>query len=187
MKKLLTLLWFAVGSAQAAIPGMRGPDHIGVTVPNLTQATEFFTEVMGCQVFFEMGPFKDPEGNWMQENLNVDPRAEIDVLNMMRCGNGANLELFQYRAPEQNTTVPRNSDIGGHHLAFYVEDMAAAVTYLKEQQLEIMGQPKTMTEGPNAGVTWVYFLSPWGMQLELVSYPNGMAYEKETTDRLFKP
>ena len=33
------------------------------------------------------------------------------------------------------------------------------------------------TSGPSAGQTWVYFLSPWGMQLELLSYPQGKGYE----------
>jgi len=37
-----------------------------------------------------------------------------------------------------------------------------------------------MSEGASAGLTWVYFLSPWGMQLELVSYPNGKAYQWAT-------
>ncbi|WP_417349589.1 VOC family protein [Ferrimonas sp.] len=187
MNKLMLLLTLIAGTAQAAIPGMRGPDHLGVTVPDLKQATTFFTEVMGCRAFFEMGPFKDAEGSWMADNLNVDPRAEITVLNMMRCGNGSNLELFEYKAEDQNPVVPRNSDIGGHHLAFYVEEMDAAVAYLKRHNLKIQGEPKTMTEGPNAGVTWVYFLSPWGMQLELVSYPDGQGYEKVTSERLFKP
>jgi hypothetical protein len=31
-----------------------------------------------------------------------------------------------------------------------------------------------MQSGPSRGPTWVYFLSPWGMQLELVSYPVGV-------------
>ena len=42
-------------------------------------------------------------------------------------------------------------------------------------------------EGPSAGQTWVYFLAPWGMQLELVSYPDGKAYEATTTRRLWHP
>ena len=33
-----------------------------------------------------------------------------------------------------------------------------------------------MNEGPSAGLRWVYFVSPWGMTMELVSYPRGMAY-----------
>ena len=31
----------------------------------------------------------------------------------------------------------------------------------------------------SAGQRWLYFLSPWGMQFELVSYPGGKAYERD--------
>ena len=44
-----------------------------------------------------------------------------------------------------------------------------------------------MTEGPSAGEAQVCFLTPWGMQLELVSCPEGKAYEKETDRRLWHP
>lgn len=35
-----------------------------------------------------------------------------------------------------------------------------------------------LDEGMSAGESWVYFKAPWGMQLELVSFPEGKAYEK---------
>jgi catechol 2,3-dioxygenase-like lactoylglutathione lyase family enzyme len=103
----------------------------------------------------------------------------------MRCGHGLNLEIFSYTAPDQNQTLPKNSDIGGHHLAFYVDDMTAAVAHLKANNVKMMGDPTTMTEGPSKGETWMYFLAPWGMQLELVSYPDGKAYEASTQARLW--
>ena len=108
-----------------AIPGMRGSDHIGFTVPDLDAADE--------------------------------------------------------QRPQ-----PRNSDIGGHHIALYVDDMDAAISYLREQRVDIMGEP---VEGgaASAGQRWLYFRSPWGMQFELVSYPNGKAYEVGATDKLWHP
>ena len=30
---------------------------------------------------------------------------------------------------------------------------------------------------PGEGKRWIYFLAPWGMQFELVSYPDGKAWE----------
>jgi hypothetical protein len=33
----------------------------------------------------------------------------------------------------------------------------------------------------------VYFVSPWGMTMELVSYPKGMAYEASAKDILWTP
>ena len=74
--------------------------------------------------------------------------------------------------PIKGEIRPRNSDAGGHHLAFYVTDIAAAVEHLEQQGVEILGDPTTMTNGASAGLTWVYFLAPWGLQLELVSAPK---------------
>jgi catechol 2,3-dioxygenase-like lactoylglutathione lyase family enzyme len=169
------------------LPGMRGPDHVGFTVPDLGAAVAFFRDTIGCAEFYPLGPFSGGESTWMADHLNVDARATIPDMRLMRCGNGANLEIFQYTAPEQDMTPPRNSDIGGHHLAFYVDDMAAAVAHLRGAGVKVLGEPTTMTEGPSAGETWVYFLAPWGMQLELVSYPGGKAYETDTADRLWDP
>ena len=168
------------------IPGLAGTDHIGFTVPDVEAATRFFVDVIGCTKLFEVGPFIAGD-DWMLKHLNVHPRAVIRSLHMLKCRNGPAFEIFQYEAPDQRTQLPRNSDHGGHHLAFYVTDMDAAVAYLKSRVVQVLGDPSTMTTGASAGLTWVYFLAPWGMQLELVSYPNGMAYEKTSTEIMWSP
>ena len=108
-------------------------------------------------------------------------------LRFFRCKYGPNFEIFQYEAPGQRMEPPKNSDIGGHHLAFYVDDMDAAVAYLKSKGVRLLGEPTLRTAGPNAGQHWIYFLSPWDMQFELVSFPNGKGYEKTTPLRLWHP
>ncbi|MEO1678735.1 MAG: VOC family protein [Pseudomonadota bacterium] len=173
--------------AAQGLPGMTGIDHVGFTVPDVAAATEFFTETMGCAAFYPLGPFSGGESTWMQDHLNVDPKAEIPTMRLVRCGNGANFEIFEYTAPEQADMPPRNSDVGGHHIAFYTTDMDGAVAYLRDKGLVVLGDPTTMTDGPSAGETWVYFLAPWGMQLELVSYPDGKAYESDFDTRLWDP
>lgn len=188
-KTLATLALIASGSVATAegLPGMTGMDHIGFTVPDLEQAVEFFTGTLGCQAFYSLGPFSGGDSTWMQDHLNVHPKATIPAMRLVRCGNGTNLEIFQYTAPDQRTVQPRNSDIGGHHIAFYTTEMDAAVAYLEGKGVKVLGSPTTMTEGPSAGETWVYFLAPWGMQLELVAYPDGKAYEAEYDARLWDP
>lgn len=170
----------------SGIPGLRGTDHIGFTVPDLDQAVRFFVEVVGCEAFYDLGPFK-ADDDWMATHLNVHPRAVMRRLKFLRCRNGSNFELFEYEAPGQNRTLPKNSDVGGHHLAFYVDDIAAAVAHLRANGVTVLGEPTVRTSGPNAGLSWVYFLSPWGMQLELVSFPQGRGYERETEARLWHP
>jgi catechol 2,3-dioxygenase-like lactoylglutathione lyase family enzyme len=168
------------------IPGLRGTEHVGFTVPDLAQATDFFVNVIGCQYMFELGPFQAAD-DWMEKHLNVDPRTVMRRLRFFRCKHGSNFEIFEYEAPNQNSTQPKNSDVGGHHLAFYVDDFDAAVAYLSEKGVRLLGTPTVRTVGPNAGQTWIYFLSPWGMQFELVSFPNGKGYEKDTELRLWHP
>jgi catechol 2,3-dioxygenase-like lactoylglutathione lyase family enzyme len=162
-----------------SIPGIKSIDHVGFTVPNLDEAVSFFRDYFGFEIAYEFGPFSSND-DWMAVHLNVAKDAVIEKIVMMTAGN-TNLEIFGYAPTEtQKKTPPRNSDIGGHHLAFYVGDMEAAVAYLRQKGLTVLGEPTVMTAGPSAGETWVYFLSPWGMQLELVSYPNGKAYQRAT-------
>jgi catechol 2,3-dioxygenase-like lactoylglutathione lyase family enzyme len=155
------------------LPGLAGTDDVGFTVPDLEAATRFFVEVIGCAQVFEIGPFQSDD-DWMQVHLGVDPRAVIRKLRMFRCKTGASFEIFEYELEGASATPPRNSDVGGHRVAFYVEDVNAAVLYLKARGITVQGEPTTMQSGPSKGLTWVYFLSPWGMELELVSYPAGM-------------
>ena len=172
---------------QRGIPGLKGTDHIGFTVPDIEEATRFFVDVIGCTLVYSLGRIEDPTGNWMTRHLNVNARAVIRDLRLLRCGHGINFEIFEYQIDEQVRKQPRNSDFGGHHLAFYVDNFDNALEYLRRQGLDIIGQPTVRTEGPSAGQTWVYFLSPWGMQLELVSYPDGRAYENTARTLLWHP
>lgn len=168
------------------VPGLRGVEHIGFTVPDLEAATQFFVDVMGCEAIYDLGPFKFDD-DWMQRQLNVHSRTVMTKLRFFRCGHGPNFEVFEYDAPDQQPQPPKNSDVGGHHLAFYSDDFDATLHWLRDHEVKILGDPIVRYEGASAGQTWVYFLTPWGMQLELVSFPDGKGYEKETDRRLWSP
>lgn len=184
--KIIMALLLPMNAYAASLPGMQGADHIGITVPNMKDAVNFFVNVIGCESSFDLGTLKF-EDDWMQVHLNVNPRAEVKHFQMVRCGHGSNLEVFEYTSPGQSKLLPKNSDVGGHHIAFYVDDMSKAVAYFKANGVKMLGEPGTVNDGPAAGMQWVYFLAPWGMQLELVSYPQGRAYEKTTKHLLWDP
>jgi hypothetical protein len=38
------------------VPGLREPDHVGHAVPVLAAPVRFFTDVMGCEAFYRLGP-----------------------------------------------------------------------------------------------------------------------------------
>lgn len=165
---------------KSGIPGVRGVEHLGINVPDLEEATRFFVDVLGADVYYSIGPFKDETGNWLADNLDVHPRAEIPEIRILRLKNGAHFELLSFIAPDQNKTVPRFSDYGGHHIAFYVDDMEAAVAYLKSKGVKVLGPVKDGV-GPESGEgsAFVHFKSPWGAMFELVSFPKGRLYEQE--------
>ena len=167
------------------LPGLRGTEHIGFTVPDLDEAERFFVDVIGCQLVYSLGPF-ERDDDWMTEHLNVHPRSVMRELRFFRCGHGPNFEIFQWEPADGQNSQPRNSDIGGHHLAFYVDDLDAAVAHLRDHGIRMLGEP-TASSKASAGQRWLYFLSPWGMQLELVSYPNGKAYEADSDVLLWHP
>lgn len=170
------------------VPGLRGMEHIAFTVPDLDEAVQFFTEVLGCEYFYPIGPFRDPEGTWFADNLDLDPRAEIPKACLLRCGHGSNFEIFEYTAPGQRREMPKMSDWGGVHLAFYVDDIEAGVAYLEEQGVRVLGGAKDGLgiEG-GEGSAFAHFLSPWGLLLELVSFPNGKQYMEGRERLLWHP
>src|SRR5262249_8765875 len=179
-------LLLAVGAARAAgMPTMRRADHIGLTVPTLRDGIKFLTKVLGCEYVHTAGPFADPKGKWMDTNLAVDAGAST-TLAMVRCGPTQNIELFEYDAKDQVKTPMKNSDVGGFHLAFYVNDLKQAVDYLKTVPgVQVLGDPTPVGGQPNGGETFVYFKTPWGANMELLTYPKGLDYEKTTDKRLY--
>ena len=131
--------------AGGGIPGLRGGDHVGITVPDLAQAHEFLVDVLGCQHVYSL-PAMRHDDDWMLDHLNVDPRRVVNEIRFYRCGNGLNFEVFEYAPHEGQREAPRNSDIGGHHVAFYVDDMDAAVEYLRGARRPAAGRARRQQE-----------------------------------------
>lgn len=159
------------------LPGLRRLDHIGFTVPDLEEATRFLVDVLGCEYLYSLGPFASDD-DWMTRHLNVHPRARVEENRFFRCGGQAVFEVFDYSSPGQRQEIPRNSDLGGHHVALYVDDLEAAIAYLRGRGVQVLDGP-TASRGPAEGNRWIYFLAPWGMQFELVSYPGGKVFDNQ--------
>lgn len=171
---------------QRGIPGLRGTDHIGFTVPNLKEAHTFLVDILGCEEVYRLGSKRSDTDDWMHESLGVHPRTVISEIRFYRLGNGANFEVFLYESVDRQRTQPRNSDIGGYHIAFYVDDLDTAVHYLRDHDVDVMGEPTASRESAT-GQRWIYFRSPWGLQFELVSFPGGKAYEQGAPRLLWHP
>lgn len=158
------------------IPTFKKADHFGFTVPDLAQAVVFFQDVLGAESVGEAVHFESPD-DWMKKHLDIHPRAVIKKIQMLCLADGFCIELFEYEAPDQCTDLPRNSDHGGHHLCFEVDDIDAAVTHLKAKGVKVLGEPTyndpvyENLQGVFKGIKWVYFQTPWGLNLEFVQKP----------------
>jgi catechol 2,3-dioxygenase-like lactoylglutathione lyase family enzyme len=149
-----------VATATRGIPTTITLDHYGYTVPDLDQAVDFFTRVLGFElVSLDAEPiaFSDDRlARW----YGVDPRASVRFA-FVRFG-GDTIEFTEWHALDQNPITPSNSDLGGRHLAIAVADVDVALTYLKAQG------GVTVFEKSEWG--FVYFTTPWGMTLQIVPF-----------------
>jgi catechol 2,3-dioxygenase-like lactoylglutathione lyase family enzyme len=158
-----------------SLPGLVRADHVGLTVPDLEDAVRFYTDVIGGVELYRLGPFDAAElpamadgRDWTEAHVNVaGARLQFAVI---RLGDDFMLELFEYEKPKDAArTPPRNSDVGGHHLALKVADVEAASAFLRERGVQLMERIE-IEEGPAAGRRGNYFLDPFGNHLELVEY-----------------
>ena len=156
--------------------GIRGIDHIGITVSNLDEAIEFFIQIFGAKVLVRHPPYMpNPEIN--VNNFARHPETAVNGIALIEIA-GSLLELLEYDAPDKREEFPRTSDSGGHHVAFYVEDMNEALDQLRNAGVEILGDPLPFA-GDEAGprARFVYTRAPWGLFIELVTYPEGKTYQ----------
>lgn len=174
------------GHVRHGIPTARAVDHVGVRVPDLDEAIDFFTRVIGCDLLYRTRASFDPTGDWMARHYAVHPRARLETA-MLRCGPATNVELLAWDSPDSDSSPLEPSGVGGH-LAFFVDDLHAATAYLAEERgVQILGPPTIVMGEPNEGTEFVYVRLPWGSFLELVWWPPLMPYCAETTARLHAP
>ena len=155
---------------------IRGIDHIGVTVPDLDEAIEFFTRVFGAEVLVRHQPYQ-PNPAVNVNNFARHPDTLVNGIALIEVA-GDLIELLAYDAPDQRGEFPRTSDSGGHHLAFYVEDMDEALVHLRAEGVEVLGDPLLFAGAESGqGARFIYTRAPWGLFIELVTYPEGKAYQ----------
>ena len=163
---------------------IHGMHHIGITVPDIEEGIAFFKAVFGAVDVFRTGPF-DVDDHFMTKRLGAASGTKIRDLVFLSCGRGVNVELFEYSGENKKTRPRRNSEVGGTHLCFEVDDVVASAERLRAQGIEMLEGPNLVTEGPLEGFHWIYFNAPWGQSLEIASFDK-LGYEKTTKRRLWR-
>jgi catechol 2,3-dioxygenase-like lactoylglutathione lyase family enzyme len=179
-------LIFHLGEVALSAINVYGIQHIGLTVPDMLEAVHFFETVFGSVICMSTGPL-NVEDAFMARKLGVPPHTRIKDIKVLRCGRGTNLELFEYQGENSNTPLKRNSESGGWHIAFEVDDAVASAQRLRDIGVDVLDGPTYVEAGPMKGLTWVYLRAPWGQFLELVSIEGHMGYEDEGGPKLWSP
>jgi catechol 2,3-dioxygenase-like lactoylglutathione lyase family enzyme len=165
---------------------VRAVEHVGLTVPDLEQATTFFAEAFGAQKIYDMldEPFGGPD---VEKALGIPQGAVIEAIRMMRLGNGPNLELFTYTGVTQRDPVVP-SDYGLQHFCVYVDDIDAAAAQFEKAGGTLLSAPLDLPGGDaGRGNRFLYARTPWGSTVELVTCPSPQAYEVTTDLRRWRP
>ena len=153
----------------------RGLDHIGMTVPDLDAAVKFYLDAFGGTVLYRMGPLDSRDmpaaakGDWTASFIDV-PDARVTFVGI-RIAEALQLEIYEYERPvTARKQPPRNSDVGGHHLALRVDDVDAAARHLESKGCKLMEGPIVVPGGPLYGSRSWYLTDPWGNYFELTEY-----------------
>lgn len=160
----------------------RGINHVGLTVPNLQQATEFLQKALDARFVYDGLTNNDPprKGTDTERQLGLKEGSMIIKQRLLRIGNGPNLELFEIVSKEQEQPV-RLDDIGWNHISLYVDDINSVVERVRAAGgrflSEIHGNSRHEDTEGNASV---YFKTPWGSLIELQSIPNGYYYPDDS-------
>ncbi|CAA0255766.1 VOC family protein [Klebsiella oxytoca] len=160
----------------------RGINHVGLTVPNLQQATEFLQKALDARFVYDGLTDSDSprEGADTERQLGLTEGSMIIKQRLLRIGNGPNLELFEIVSSEQAQPV-RLQDFGWNHISLYVDDIHYAVERVRaaggQFLSEIHGNSRHEDTDDNASV---YFKAPWGSLIELQSIPNGYYYPEDS-------
>ena len=100
---------------------VHGIDHVGVTVPDIEEATAFFRTALSARVLYDTLPRdQGPRGGpSVEEHLGVPEGTRELAVRMLKLPNGPGLELFEFAGPRQReAALP--CDLGWQHVAVYV-------------------------------------------------------------------
>ncbi|MGE9552991.1 VOC family protein [Erwinia amylovora] len=167
----------------------RGINHVGLTVPDLQQATDFLQKALDAKFVYNGLTDNDPprEGADTERQLGLTSGSLIIKQRLLRIGNGPNLELFEIVSKEQHQPL-RLQDFGWNHISLYVDDINYAIERVRAAGgrflSEVHGNSRHEDTEGNASV---YFQTPWNSLIELQSIPNGYYYPEDSEAETWIP
>lgn len=127
---------------------LRRVHHVAIICSDYARSKRFYTQVLGLSVLAET--YREARDSWKLDLALPD---------------GARLELFSFPSPPPRPSYPEAC--GLRHLAFEVDDVAAAIGSLEGQGIEV--EPLRVDEF--TGRRFTFFADPDGLPIELYESP----------------
>lgn len=132
-------------------------EHTGFVVPDIEEAVDFFTQILGFEVLLrpQAMSFEDDR---LTRYFGVYLHSKVVGAAFLQYG-GKKIELVQWEAPGQQRTVQNPGDVGVAHLALTVSNLDAAINFLRSKNVLIR---------EFCPIGFIYISTPWGMEIQLM-------------------
>jgi catechol 2,3-dioxygenase-like lactoylglutathione lyase family enzyme len=139
-----------------------GTNHTSFTVSNLDRTVAFWRDCLGFELVS-----KAPRDPALVSRITGVAGADMMIAFLKAPGH--TIELIEYRAPASKGAVKaRPCDTGFAHVAFNVDDAAAAVAAVERYGVKPVSAPVTIDQGPNKGRKVVYVRDWDGVTIEFI-------------------
>lgn len=145
-----------------------GVGHASYTVSSIADAKAFFVDFLGYEVEASVSESTMGE-EYFQLEFGARPNTKFVGYAMLAHPRALPIELWQFSSSLNRNDPPVPTEPGGHHLAFGVSSLGDAMSALSQRKdCRIIGTPKRIHSGPDAGKYWVYVATCFGPVLEFV-------------------
>lgn len=142
--------------------------HTNLIAEDWRMLANFYQHVFGC---VPIPPERDFKGEKLEAGTGI-PGAHLRGAHLRLPGyddDGPTLEIFNYNILEQRSKTAVNRP-GFGHIAFSVDDVAAAQEVVIQAGGNVVGEIVTLQVATGAKVTWCYVTDPEGNIIELQSW-----------------
>ena len=139
--------------------------HTNIIAQDWQKLAGFYEKVFGC---VRVPPERHLSGAWLDKGVGV-PDAKISGVHLRLPGHGDSgpgLEIFQYANNEQKPPPSANRE-GWGHIAFEVDDVAAAMEEVLYHGGQRVGDITAFEVEGQGTMTFVYLTDPEGNIIEL--------------------